>query len=121
MLAGIFLKMLEKIKAEKFSRTAPISVMRSLALERPVVSRSKMMYSPSTGASQGLSYNKFDRDVTMSPVAISTVQKKTVTDEEPEKRVELHCHTTMSMMDGMTPAAELVKRAAKQSTLPPRR
>ncbi len=60
-----------------------------------------------------VAYNKFDRDVTMSPVAISTVQKKTVTDEEPEKRVELHCHTTMSMMDGMTPAAELVKRAAK--------
>ena len=57
-------------------------------------------------------YNKFDRDVTMSPVAISTVEKKTVTDEEPEKRVELHCHTTMSTMDGMTSAADLVKRAA---------
>ncbi len=59
-----------------------------------------------------VAYNKFDRDITMSPVAISTVQRKTVTDEEPEKRVELHCHTTMSAMDGMTPAAELVKRAA---------
>ncbi len=60
-----------------------------------------------------VAYNKFDRDVTMSPVAISTVQKKTASDEEPEKRIELHCHTTMSAMDGMTPAAELVKRAAK--------
>ncbi len=60
-----------------------------------------------------VAYNKFDRDVTMSPVAISTVQKKVSTDEEPEKRIELHCHTTMSTMDGMTPAAELVKRAAK--------
>ncbi len=60
-----------------------------------------------------VAYNKFDRDVTMSPVAVSTVKKKEVTDEAPEKRVELHCHTTMSSMDGMTPAAELVKRAAK--------
>ncbi len=60
-----------------------------------------------------VAYNKFDRDVTMSPVAVSTVQKIEVTDDAEEKRVELHCHTTMSAMDGMTPAAELVKRAAK--------
>jgi DNA polymerase-3 subunit alpha (Gram-positive type) len=32
-------------------------------------------------------------------------------DNSPEKRIELHCHTKMSDMDGVTDAATLVKRA----------
>ncbi|MBR6486525.1 MAG: PolC-type DNA polymerase III, partial [Lachnospiraceae bacterium] len=35
------------------------------------------------------------------------------TDSEPEKRVELHCHTKMSDMDGVSDVADIMRRAAE--------
>ena len=43
--------------------------------------------------------------------AITRVHKIPKTDDAPKKRVELHMHTNMSAMDGMTSADILVKRA----------
>ena len=41
------------------------------------------------------------------------LEKQTRKDEAKVKRVELHMHTQMSQMDGMTSATDLLKRAAK--------
>ena len=58
--------------------------------------------------------DSFDHDLAvMSVFGIkkSTNFRSTRMDNSPEKRVELHCHTKMSDMDGVTDAKALVKRA----------
>ena len=49
----------------------------------------------------------------MRPRSIATVDQVQVVDDALEKRVELHLHTTMSDMDGMSSAASLIKQAHK--------
>ena len=58
-------------------------------------------------------FDKFSNDSVLRPTSIEKVQKSEKKDDAEEKRVELHLHTTMSDMDGMTAPKELVKRAAK--------
>jgi DNA polymerase-3 subunit alpha (Gram-positive type) len=58
-------------------------------------------------------YDKFAGGIVINVRSIGTAEKVQVVDKAPEKRVELHLHTNMSQMDGMTPAGDLIKRAAK--------
>ena len=58
--------------------------------------------------------DKFDHEITIGSLAgIKKISDFTThrMDNSPEKRVELHCHTKMSDMDGVTDASVLVKRA----------
>ena len=59
------------------------------------------------------SFDKYDREYSMRASSISTVKALGREDHADVKRVELHMHTTMSSMDGMTPAGKLIKQAAK--------
>ena len=58
--------------------------------------------------------DRFDSELTIGSIAgikkIANFTSKR-TDTSPQKRVELHCHTKMSDMDGVTDAKALVKRA----------
>ncbi len=58
-------------------------------------------------------FDKFAGGIVINARSIGTAEKVKVVDNAPEKRVELHLHTNMSQMDGMTPASELIKRAAQ--------
>lgn len=58
-----------------------------------------------------ITFDKWSGENVIVPRGLATVEKIPQTDDAEEKRVELHLHTKMSMMDGMTDPAVLVKRA----------
>ena len=60
-----------------------------------------------------LSIDQFERGEQVLRVEniYAAAPPKPKTDDAPEKRVELHLHTTMSQMDGITPVDEYIKRA----------
>lgn len=59
-----------------------------------------------------VTYDKFTGENIISATAVNSVKKIMKQDNAEKKRVELHLHTNMSQMDGMTDAGKLVKRAA---------
>ena len=65
-----------------------------------------------------LNIDRFTGDMVLEPYAIMEGSKPQKTDDAPEKRVELHLHTTMSAMDALTqvspklgPEKNVVRRA----------
>ncbi len=60
-----------------------------------------------------LIYNNFEHEMTMTPKNIMRTEKKVRTDTAENKRVELHMHSTMSAMDGVSDVKKLIEQAAK--------
>ena len=58
-------------------------------------------------------YDTFARELSISVRDLVETEKEERIDTAEEKRVELHMHTNMSTMDALTPADELIARAAK--------
>ncbi len=58
-------------------------------------------------------YDSFARELSISVRDMVPMEKIEREDTAEEKRVELHMHTNMSTMDALTPAGDLVARAAK--------
>ena len=60
-----------------------------------------------------VSFSRFENDIVIEPIAIQTAAAPVRVDTAEEKRVELHLHTTMSMMDALTKTGEAVATAAR--------
>ena len=60
-----------------------------------------------------LTYNNFEKEMILNPTCILRAQKEERRDTAEHKRVELHLHTNMSMMDGMSSPTALIAQAAK--------
>ena len=60
-----------------------------------------------------MTINRFDNEMVLEPHAIVEVSRPERKDTAPQKRVELHLHTTMSAMDALTDTAAAVQQAAK--------
>lgn len=58
-------------------------------------------------------FDTFSKDLSLMAKAMKKTSVPEKMDNAPEKRVELHLHTQMSQMDAITPAKDLVERAAK--------
>jgi len=58
-------------------------------------------------------FDSYAKSYILSVVEMAPVEKKDVMDNSPDKRVELHLHTNMSAMDGITSASDYIARAAK--------
>ncbi|OHW62798.1 DNA polymerase III PolC-type [Andreesenia angusta] len=56
-------------------------------------------------------YDTFSRQLSVMLKSAEKLARAVRKDESTEKRVELHCHTKMSSMDGVASASSLVKRA----------
>ena len=58
-------------------------------------------------------YDSYAREISVTVRDLVETEKEEREDTAPEKRVELHMHTNMSTLDALTPAEDLIARAAK--------
>ncbi len=58
-----------------------------------------------------IQFDTYAKDNTIKPTDILLVSKKPRMDHAPQKRVELHLHTTMSAMDAVSSASDMIARA----------
>lgn len=58
-------------------------------------------------------YDNYAREIVLNLDSYLVVEKPQRVDNSEEKRVELHLHTKMSAMDGLTEIEEVIKRAAQ--------
>ncbi len=59
-----------------------------------------------------ISFDSYEKESILEPTAIVKSKKKIRMDNAPEKRVELHLHTNMSAMDGVSDTKEATRRRA---------
>ena len=99
-----------KIAFDITDRTNSIRVAKFMAKEQAgdIVSAIKTgMYLIVQGK---ISFDTYEKESILEPTAIVKAKKKVRMDHAPEKRVELHLHTNMSALDGVSDTKDLINR-----------
>ncbi len=60
-----------------------------------------------------VSYDRYDREINIRPFDICLFRRQKRMDHSEEKRVELHVHTTMSAMDAVSTAEDIINQACR--------
>ena len=104
-------KTIIEIELTDYTSSITMKIMRDSGTASKLL---KDLYAGQTVLSTGkYKYDQFDNGYIFEPYMICAVKKQEREDNSAQKRVELHLHTSMSEMDGMTSAKYLVERAAK--------
>jgi len=92
-----------------YTGSATIKVFAPIAECKPleVLSKGKTII-----AKGDFEFDSFMKTYVINCKSIMLAEKFKVVDNAPKKRVELHLHTNMSALDALTPAGDLINRAA---------
>ena len=103
-----------KIAFDITDRTNSVRVFKFLAADKAGDTASKIKKGLYCTVQGKMVYDTFTKEMVLEPTGIIKTKKPERKDTyEGMKRVELHLHTNMSAMDGMSSTASLLCRAAK--------
>ena len=103
-----------KIAFDMTDRTNSVRVSKFLAADKAGDTASKIKKGLYCTVQGKMVYDTFAKEMVLEPTGIVKAKKPERRDTyEGMKRVELHLHTNMSAMDGMSSTASLLCRAAK--------
>ena len=103
-----------KIAFDMTDRTNSVRVSKFLAADKAGDTASKIKKGLYCTVQGKMVYDTFSKEMVLEPTGIVKAKKPERKDTyEGMKRVELHLHTNMSAMDGMSSTASLLCRAAK--------
>ena len=106
-----------KIAFDMTDRTNSVRVSKFLAADKAGDTASKIKKGLYCTVQGKMVYDSFAKEMVLEPTGIVKAKKPERRDTyEGMKRVELHLHTNMSAMDGMSSTASLLCRAAKWGT-----
>jgi DNA polymerase-3 subunit alpha (Gram-positive type) len=60
-----------------------------------------------------MEYDKYDKDIVLRADSMALVEKEMRSDKAEKKRIELHAHTKMSALDGLSDTRKLIQKAAQ--------
>ena len=102
-----------RLKFDITDYTGSIKVTKVLPLEEGQALAKAMKPGTHVKVHGITAYDMYIQDTVLKAQNIVNCEKKIREDRGERKRVELHMHTNMSSMDGMSPASALMERAAK--------